>query len=62
VGNDTAGTGSGAVVSLKGGQTQKEIDEQKRIEELKSRAKIRKKTNAQRKRIRKITQASCKAS
>jgi len=38
VGNDTAGIGSGAVVSLKGGQTQREIDEQRKIEELKSKA------------------------
>lgn len=36
IGNDTAVTGSGGVVSLKGGQTQSEVDEQKRIDELKS--------------------------
>ena len=38
VGNDTAGVGSGAVVSLKGGQTQREIEEQRKIEELKRKA------------------------
>ena len=38
VGNDTAAVGSGGVVSLKGGQTKREIDEQRKIEELKSKA------------------------
>jgi len=38
VSSDTTTTGTGPVVSLKGGLTQKEIDEQKRIEELKKKA------------------------
>jgi hypothetical protein len=61
VGNDTAGTGSGAVVSLKGGQTQKEIDEQKRIEELKSRAvKLERKLTPREKELEKLHKQAVK--
>jgi hypothetical protein len=61
VGNDTAGTGSGAVVSLKGGQTQKEIDEQKRIEELKSRAvKLERKLTPREKELEKLHKQAIK--
>ncbi len=61
IGNDTATVGSGGVVSLKGGQTQSEINEQKRIEELKSRAvKLERKLTPREKELEKLHKQAVK--
>ena len=63
VGNDTAAVGTGGVVSLKGGQTQREIDEQRKIEELKSRAvKLERKLTPREKELERMHEEAVKPS